>query len=202
MTGGQLTIGGVPQPSCKQGLPVLLKHRNKLAATAAVILMAVALYVPLHLFFLASPSLKAALQKGLETTAVIAGVHANKSTAASQQHSPSTPNNSAVHHHYHYHCSNTSSQPGVSASPSPLPTGKPSCLHQANADQPTEHEIKALLGHQLRPLPSTDSNSSVLSTSNWEGLASEEHAGDQRMECSNCFRNKHHTPLISHPIPT
>jgi hypothetical protein len=51
------------------------------------------------------------------------------------------------------------------------------CAEQAAASQPPEKEVKRLLGHHLRPLPATDSSSPVLAASNWEGLASKEHAG-------------------------
>jgi hypothetical protein len=109
------------------------------------------------------------------------------SSDASQQ-STETTSNSITHHHYHYHCSNTSIQPNASSSPSPKPPRKLSCHHQALLDKPTEQEITSLLGHQLRPLPPIDSGSPVLSYSNWEGLASKEHAGDQEWEGS-CNRS-------------
>eukprot|EP00882_Tetradesmus_deserticola_P005634 GHRQ01005930.1.p1 GENE.GHRQ01005930.1~~GHRQ01005930.1.p1 ORF type:complete len:686 (+),score=207.85 GHRQ01005930.1:51-2108(+) len=62
-----------------------------------------------------------------------------------------------------------------SSQPAPSPKTR-TCAEQAAADQPTEQEVGALLGHQLRQLPSTGSSSPVLSASNWEGTASREHA--------------------------
>jgi hypothetical protein len=51
------------------------------------------------------------------------------------------------------------------------------CAEQAAAAEPSEQEVSALLRPKLRPLPATDSSSPVLAASNWEGVASKEHAG-------------------------
>jgi hypothetical protein len=51
------------------------------------------------------------------------------------------------------------------------------CAEQAAASKPTDAEVKRLFGHKLRQLPATSSGSPVLAASNWEGLASKEHAG-------------------------
>jgi hypothetical protein len=156
----------------------VLQHKDKFIVAAFVTFIAV--YVPFHLWSSATPRSQAALRTTLNATAHIARVH----IATFHQPSHDTSNSSITYNHAHYNDQypNSSSQPSPSlnssASPSAGPPPKAQCIHQAIATEPTKQEIADLLGHQLRSLPPTDSSSPVLSTSNWEGLASEEHAGD------------------------
>jgi hypothetical protein len=185
MTGTIHTTAGMAQ-QFKTGQLVFPKVNYKLIAAAMI---AVALYVPFHILNSAPPGVQAALQKSLKNTAESSRVQINYINGNYSQHGPSTPNSSMAHHHHHAPDTNTSATGGQSSrsprpSPSPLPQPKPkSCHHLAILDQPTAHEMTVMLGHQVRPLPSTDSSSPVLSTSNWEGPASEEHAGDTQWEC-------------------
>jgi hypothetical protein len=182
----------------KQGLKSLLQDRNKLIA--AIFIISVSVVVPFLLFSSASSSDKAAVQFRPRTIASPQAVQLNLSNAASDdQRSQQKLNGSVIHHHYHYHYhyTNTSSQP--SPSPSPKAT-QPTCESQAYGDRPTEQEVAALLGHQIRQLPPIDSQSPVLSTSNWEGLASEEHAGDDWDAVGTETMNTNHTEALINAI--
>jgi hypothetical protein len=154
-------------------MQLLLKHRYKV--TAAVAITVVAVYMPFKMISSASTSLKAAIQV-IETT-----VQTYQSSAAPHQQITRASNTSSSMTHQQARMTNIKSQPSPSPSPD-LGPPKPQCIHLAIAAQPTEQELTVLLGHNVRALPPTDSSSPVLSTSNWEGLASKEHAGDQHWE--------------------